>query len=270
MNRLTIPTQRHSPLDHIFQFPHIPGKRITQEELARHGGKPFQRLIHLAGAGFQHMLRDDHDVLLPLAQGRNHDLHDVQAIKQIFPKPPLRHFLAKILLRRTNQAHIDVDPVVPSDALELPFLEHPQQLHLDDRRNFPDFVEEQGPAMRQLESSAPLLHRPGKGPLLVAKELRLQQGFRQGRATDLNQGMLASRAVLMDGIGHQLLACAALSQNQRRGIRAGHQLDLVEHRAHLIVRTEDAPEAELIFQRFLKVLILAPQRHHTTHPLDDQ
>jgi len=72
------------------------------------------------------MFRNDHDVFLPLTQRRNHHMHDIQPIKKILSKPPLSNFLSKILLGGTDQAHIDVYRVVPSDALKLPLLEHPQ------------------------------------------------------------------------------------------------------------------------------------------------
>ena len=59
------------------------------------------------------MVGDDHDVFLPFPQRRNHDLHDVQPIKQILAKPPLSDFLAEILLRRADQADIDVIVSLP-------------------------------------------------------------------------------------------------------------------------------------------------------------
>ena len=124
--------------------------------------------------------------------------------------------------------------------------------------------------MRQFKSPTPLPHRPGEGPLLMAEQFRLQQGFRQRRTADLDQRMLASGAVLMNGIGDQLLAGAALSQNQRGRIRSCDQFDFLEHRSHLVVRAENAPEAELVFQCLLEILILSPQRHHTACTLDDQ
>ena len=87
------------------------------------------------------MLCNDHDVILPLTQRRNHDMHDIEPIKKILPKPPLRDFLPQVFLGGTDQAHVDINPVVPPYALKLPLLEYPQQFHLDDRRDFSDFVE---------------------------------------------------------------------------------------------------------------------------------
>src|SRR5215510_4511934 len=120
------------------------------------------------------MLGDDHDVFVPLTQRRNYDRHDIEPIKKVFSKSPLRHFLSQVLLCRTHQADIHVNRVVSADSFKLPLLKYSQQFHLDDRRDFPDFIEKQRPSMCQLEPSTPLPQRPRKCPFLMTEELRFQ------------------------------------------------------------------------------------------------
>ena len=74
----------------------------------------------------------------------------------------------------------------------------------------------------------------------------------------------------MNGIGDQLLAGSALSQNQNRRISPCHQLDLLEYGSHLAVRSENASETELIFQHRFEILVFAPQGHDAAHPFDEQ
>src|SRR6185295_3956016 len=104
---------------------------------------------------------------------------DVEAIEQIFAEAALRDFFPQVLLGRTDQADIDINSVVPTNTLKLPLLEHPQEFHLDDRRDFTDLVQKQSASMRQFKSSSPLTERARKGAFLVTEQLCFEQRLRQ-------------------------------------------------------------------------------------------
>ena len=69
-----------------------------------------------------------------------------------------------------------------ADALELVLLQHAQQLDLRLERQLPDFVQEDGAAVGQLEAALLLLHRAGEGAALVAEQLALDERGRQRAA----------------------------------------------------------------------------------------
>ena len=71
-----------------------------------------------------------------------------------------------------------------ADALEAPLLQHAQQLGLHRRRHVADLVEEERAAVGQLEPARALADGAGERPFLVAEQLALQQGLRQGGAVD--------------------------------------------------------------------------------------
>ena len=107
-------------------------------------------------------------------------------------------------------------------------------------------------------------------PFLVAEQLALQQGFRQGGAVDRDQRPGPADGRLVDGPGHLLLAGAglALDQHGRRGV--GDVGDQLEDRVHPRVLAEDVVELESALQ-------LGPQRGHfvlqgpvAQGPLEDQ
>ena len=77
----------------------------------------------------------------------------------------------------------DFDGLVAADAREFAFLEHPQQLGLRHGTEVPDFVEEQGAAVGELElaDAAAVL---GEGALFVAEQLALDHV--SGRAAQFN------------------------------------------------------------------------------------
>src|SRR5207302_116485 len=71
-----------------------------------------------------------------------------------------------------------------ADALELSFLQHAQQLDLQLGRHAVDFIEEDGAAMRRLESPGLVVHRPGERPLDVSEQLAFEQTLRERAAID--------------------------------------------------------------------------------------
>ena len=63
----------------------------------------------------------------------------------------------------------------PADALELALLQDAQQRDLRLHRQLADLVEEDGPAVGELEAAEAPLRRAGERAFLVAEELRRDQ-----------------------------------------------------------------------------------------------
>ncbi|MNP14098.1 hypothetical protein D3C76_1064090 [compost metagenome] len=60
--------------------------------------------------------------------------------------------------------------------------------------------------------------RTGEGAFAIAEQLGLDQTFRDGGAVDRNKGFVGTRAGLVQGARHDLLAGAGLTQQQHRQI----------------------------------------------------
>ena len=60
------------------------------------------------------------------------------------------------------------------------------------------------------------LHRPGEGAALVAEQLGLEQPLGDGGAGDRDERLVAPRAGVVEGAGHQLLAGAGLARAAAR------------------------------------------------------
>jgi len=90
---------------------------------------------------------------------------------------------------------------------------------------------------------APLLRRGAReSPLFVAEELALQEPLRDGDAVELDEGPLLAEAVLVDALGDQLLARAALPRDEHRRVRRGHLEDLAEDPPHDLALADDLGE----------------------------
>src|SRR5262249_30209970 len=102
------------------------------------------------------------------------------------------------------------------------------------RRNVANFVEKEGPSARLFEKPAPLSMCAGKRPLLVTKELALQDAFGERAAVDGHEGALGPWTLRMQRPGYELFAGSALAANQHRRGGAGgprHGFVALEHGA---------------------------------------
>ena len=98
--------------------------------------------------------------------------------------------------------------------------------------------------------------RAGERALLVAKQFRLDQVLRQGRAVDLDERALRPAAAHVNGVGDQFLADAVLAVDQDIGIALGHGIDQVEQLAHLLAAADHVSEGILPAHLFLQPLVL--------------
>ena len=112
----------------------------------------------------------------PLAQRRQPQAHDVEAVQQVLAEEALAHALLEILVRRRDDAHVRRERRVAADAVVLAVGEHAQQAHLQVRRHVADLVEEQRAALGLLEAAAAHRLRAGEGAALVAEELATRAG----------------------------------------------------------------------------------------------
>src|SRR5439155_2325603 len=94
--------------------------------------------------------------------------------------------------------------------------------------------------MALLEFSNALRGRAGKGTSLVAEKLAFQQVFRNGRTIDCQKGSLTAAAMMVNGAGHQFLARAALSRDQRGGVAGRELTDQLENALHRVAASDDA------------------------------
>src|SRR5205085_12288144 len=86
-------------------------------------------------------------------------------------------------------------------------------------------------ALRPLDAAFLALDRAGEGAALVAEELRLEDGLRDRRAVDGHERPFGPGGMLVQGAREQLLAGAALTEQQHRGRGRRRLADDVERRA---------------------------------------
>ena len=130
------------------------------------------------------VLGQGQDVARPLAQRRQAQVHDVQAVEQVLAERPVAHGLGQVAVGGGQDADVDLHRLGAADPVDLALLDGAQQLGLQAAVHLADFVEQQGAAVGLLELADAAGHGAGEGALLVAEQLALQQVLGDRGAVD--------------------------------------------------------------------------------------
>ncbi len=206
-------------LERVAQFAHIARPVVGRQARETGFGQGPHRLAALPGDLLQQRLTEDRQVLQPLAQGRQAQRQDIEAIVQVGPERAGRHHGRQIPAGGGDDPHVHGAQPGRTQGLDFPFLEHAQQLGLEHEGHVAHLVQKQAAAVGELELARPRLGaRPGIGSRLDAEQLRLQQVLRNGRSVHPHQRLVGTPAGGVDGMGQQFLARARLAQEQHRRI----------------------------------------------------
>src|SRR5206468_3121120 len=99
---------------------------------------------------------------------------------------------------------------------DLVLLEDAQELRLERWRDVADLVQEDRAAVGFGEEPGRVADRAGEGAAHVPEELALEQRLGERAAVDGHERPLAARAVRVDGTCDELLAGAALAEDEHR------------------------------------------------------
>src|SRR5260221_8051573 len=144
------------------------------------------------------------------------DGEDADAVVEIGTELALGRRCFQVAMRRRDEPHVGPDGSISADSLEGLLLEEAKDLRLRHHRHIADFIEEEGAATALFELADAAAVGAGEGALLVAEEFALQEVFRNGSAVERQERRFSPGAMLVDGTGDQLLACATLPGDQHR------------------------------------------------------
>ncbi len=99
----------------------------------------------------------------------------------------------------------------------------------------------------------------GERSFHVAEQFAFENVLAQRRAIQRHKRLVLPRAVLVDGLGHQLLAGAGLALDQHAGVGRGDPLQQRDDIVHLGARADHPFEAELLVQPAVQFGIGAAQ-----------
>ena len=179
------------------------------------------------------------DVFLSVAQRRDKDGDDRQAVIQVLPEMAFADGALQVAIGRGDDPHIHLHVAnAPHSADHLVF-EHAEEFGLQERRQLADLVEEESSAVTDFKQA--LLHRLGvsESAFLVAEEFRFHQVFGNGGTVDGHKRPTLPRALVVNRFGYEILSGAALALNQDGGCFAGCDLADKSHQLAHFARNGD-------------------------------
>src|SRR5947209_489192 len=183
------------------------------------------------------------DVFRAFTQCRDVKRDDVEPVEEVRSEAPPRHLLPEVLVCRRDDAHIRALVARRADAAEATLLEEPQELDLGDGRHVADLVEKEGRAVSRLYQPALESIGPRESALLVAEELRLEEGFGQRPAVDGDEGRVAPRALPVYEPRENVLAGAALARDDDGAVVTRGRFGLGDERLYLTAAVDEVGRA---------------------------
>jgi hypothetical protein len=126
---------QHGAFDGLPELPHVAGKALRREPFQRAPAEGDLAALIGLGAEREEMAGEPRDVARPLAQRRQADADQVQAVEQILAELPARHLFAEVAVGGGDDAEVDGARDRGAQHLVGAVLQHPQQLDLGGGRS---------------------------------------------------------------------------------------------------------------------------------------
>jgi hypothetical protein len=130
---------------------------------------------------------------------------------------------------RAQEAEVAAPQVGVPDAAERAGLDEAEQLHLQGQGDVAHLVEEEGAAVARLDEPGLALARPGKGALLEAEQLALEERLRDAAAVQRNEAAGRARAHLVNRLREPLLSRSRLAEEQDGRVGRRHPRRELQH-----------------------------------------
>src|SRR4029434_7857956 len=151
----SIVAKDHSAFDAILQLADISRPVIAHEHIDGRRRDALDRLPMLTGIFFDKMVGQEQDVRLSLPQRRHEDRKDIETVIEVLAETAFDYRALEVSIGGADEADVGPQGLVPADALELTFLEYSEELGLGSRSDISDLVEEDRPAVCQLQTGFP-------------------------------------------------------------------------------------------------------------------
>src|SRR5438105_8677082 len=253
--------------EHVFQLPHVSGPGTCHQLLQRVAWDPAQVLVQALVDLHQQMLDEKRNVLATLAQRRDRERHDLEALVQVLAEPAGFHLARELAIGRRQDARAYRNPLHPADPLQLALLQDTKQLRLQVLRGLADLVEAHGAVLRQLELARLRRGGAGEGALLVTEQLALEQRLDDRGAVDADE-RLVGRAVAVDDACDQLLARATVSLDEHGRAAGGDAAHVLEQLLHRRRGPDDVVDVQGARRRHVEEVGAAREAAHFERAID--
>ena len=264
--------ERDAALEDVLKFADV-ARPVKVGELLHGGGRDAADFAGiLLGKAREEKIDEGGDVFPVVAQRRDVDGDDVEAIVEVLAEGAFLEGGAEIAIRRGDEADIDFESFRAAEALEFAFLENPKKFDLNRGRDVADFVEEKRALVGELEFSGLRGRGAGEGALFVAEQFAFEKIFGDGGAVDFEERARGAQGMFVDGARDEVLADAAFAAEEDGGVGGRDALDEGENFLHattfrddvgvLVALAEGFAEGAIFFAQFARVELLANDEDH--------
>jgi len=163
-------TEDKGPFDEVFKFPDVAGPVMNHQQGESFCAHVGDGLLLQAIESIDKLAHKKRDVFFASPQSGQFDTDDIHTVIKIFAKDFLFHLFREILVCGDDNPGISRLGTDAAKRFIAPFLQHSQQSDLKSRGDLTDFIEENGPALSQSESSWFVLVGAGEGPSLITEK----------------------------------------------------------------------------------------------------
>jgi len=150
----------------------------------------WHRKAELPAQSLQAISYKQRDIGHTVSQRRQHQVKDVEAKVQVRPEPLFLDRAPQIAPRRRHHTGPHPKRLGTADPLELPVVQHSQELRLKARFQIANFIEEDGPLACEFEAADVPHCCIRERTSFVTEQLALDQCRREGGAIDMNEWSL--------------------------------------------------------------------------------
>ena len=159
---------------------------------------------------------------------------NLQTKIQVAAKTARFDFRLKILVRGRQHAYVDGNRFVIANTCDLTLLQNTQQFDLRRHRHVADLIKKQRPAISVFKFTLPVADRIGESTFNVSKQFAFHQVFSHRSGIDRHKWLLLARAVLMDGLRHDVLARTRFASDQNARVRRSNTFEAFDDRLHAV------------------------------------
>src|SRR6185437_9743829 len=194
-------------LNRILELADIAGPAVAAERVERRQRKSGEIVAaEFAREGAAEMLGQHRNVLAPLAQRRDGDDVEREAVEEVAAEAARFGQGGEIDVGRSNHADIDALRGVAADALEGAVFDDAQDLLLHRQRGVGDLVEKERAAIGDLEAAQTPAVRAGEGARFMPEELTVEEALGERGAIELDERPVPARRQQGQPRRDQLLA----------------------------------------------------------------
>jgi hypothetical protein len=236
----------------VFELADVAGPLVVHHEAEGFGGELGRGKAVFFGVELEVVGGEERDVFLAAAERWELEGDDVEAVEEVLAEAAFLDGLLEVDVGGGDDADVDLDLLVAADVHEAAVLKDAEDLGLHVHAHGADLVEEEGATVGYFEEAFLGGDGGGEGSALVAEEGGFEEFGGDGAGVDGDEGLVAARGVLVDGLGDELLAGAGLALDEDGGAAGGGLGDDVEEAEHAVALADDVFEGGALLEGFFE------------------